>query len=51
MAGEKIIPIGTQRTVRERILEAAGEVLARDGFEGVSMESVADAAGLERAAI
>lgn len=51
MSGVKIIPIGQPRTVRERLLEALGDLLAREGFEDLSLEAVARAAGLERAVI
>ncbi|WP_029458863.1 TetR/AcrR family transcriptional regulator [Solidesulfovibrio alcoholivorans] len=51
MSGVKIIPIGQPRTVRERLLEALGDLLAREGFENISLEAVARAAGLERAVI
>jgi len=48
MSGVKIIPIGVPRTVRERLLEALGDVLAREGFASVTMEAVAVAAGVDR---
>lgn len=51
MSGVKIIPIGQPRTVRERLLEALGDLLARQGFDGLSLDSVAKAAGLERAVL
>jgi len=51
MSGVKIIPIGQPRTVRERLLEALGDLLAREGFENLSLKAVAKAAGLERAVI
>ncbi len=49
MSGVKIIPIGKPRSVRQRLLEALGDVLARDGFEALSLEKAARAAGLEPA--
>ncbi len=51
MSGVKIIPIGKPRTVRQRLLEALGDLLARQGFDGLSLESVSRAAGLERAVV
>jgi len=51
MSGVKIIPIGTPRTVRDRLLEALGDLLARAGFESLSLEAVALAAGLDRAVV
>lgn len=51
MPGVKIIPIGTPRTVRERLLEALGDLLAKNGFEGLSLESVSRASGLEKTVI
>uniref|UniRef100_I2Q1X9 Transcriptional regulator n=1 Tax=Desulfovibrio sp. U5L TaxID=596152 RepID=I2Q1X9_9BACT len=51
MAGVKIIPIGKPRTVRQRLLEALGDLLAREGFDGLSLEAVAKAAGLDRAVV
>ena len=51
MSGVKIIPIGTPRTVRERLLETLGDLLAKNGFEGLSLESVSRAAGLDKAVI
>ena len=51
MTGVKVIPIGKPRTVRLRLLEALGDLLARQGFDGLSLEAVAKAAGLERAVV
>ena len=51
MSGVKVIPIGKPRTVRQRILESLGDLLARQGFDGLSLDVVAKAAGLERAVI
>lgn len=51
MSGVKIIPIGKPRTVRQRLLEALGDLLAREGFDGLSLEAVAKAAGLDRAVV
>lgn len=51
MSEVKIIPIGTPRTVRERLLETLGNVLARKGFEDLTLEDVVAAAGLERAVV
>ncbi|MEA4857804.1 MAG: TetR/AcrR family transcriptional regulator [Solidesulfovibrio sp.] len=51
MSGVKIIPIGQPRTVRERLLESLGDLLARQGFDGLSLETAARAAGLERAVL
>ncbi|MHC1711111.1 MAG: TetR/AcrR family transcriptional regulator [Solidesulfovibrio sp.] len=51
MSGVKIIPIGKPQTVRQRLLEALGDLLARQGFDDLSLEAVAKAAGLERAVV
>lgn len=51
MSGEKIIPIGRPQSVRQRLLEALGDLLARQGFEGLALDAVARAAGLERAVV
>jgi len=51
MSGVKIIPIGQPQTVRQRLLEALGDLLARQGFEGLTLEAVARVAGLERAVV
>ncbi|OLN25353.1 Transcriptional regulator, TetR family [Desulfovibrio sp. DV] len=51
MSGVKVIPIGKPRTVRQRILESLGDLLARQGFDGLSLDVVAKAAGLERAVL
>lgn len=51
MSGVKIIPIGKPRTVRQRLLESLGDLLARQGFDGLSLETVAKAAGLDRAVV
>ena len=51
MPGEKIIPIGKPRTVRQGLLESLGDLLARQGFEGLSLETVAKAAGLDRTVV
>lgn len=51
MTGVKIIPISAPRTVRDKILETLGDLLARDGFENLSLEAVAKAAGLDRTVI
>ena len=51
MSGVKVIPIGKPRTVRQRLLEALGDLLARQGFDGLSLDVVAKAAGLERVVV
>ncbi|MHC1789397.1 TetR/AcrR family transcriptional regulator [Solidesulfovibrio sp.] len=51
MPGVKVIPIGKPRTVRQRLLEALGDLLAKQGFDGLSLDVVAKAAGLERAVV
>jgi len=51
MSGVKIVPIGKPRTVRQRLLEALGDLLAKQGFDGLSLEAVAKAAGLERVVV
>jgi AcrR family transcriptional regulator len=39
------------RETRARVLEAAAEVFARDGFEGASLRRIADAAGIDIATL
>lgn len=51
MSGVKIIPIGKPRTVRQRLLEALGDLLAKEGFDGLTLDAVAKAAGLERTVV
>lgn len=51
MPGDKIIPIGTSRCVRDRLLEAMGDLLARSGFQGASLEAVAAVSGVDRATV
>ena len=40
----------SQAVTRERILQAAGDVVARDGYDGASVERIADAAGYSKGA-
>jgi AcrR family transcriptional regulator len=40
--------MGRERSVRDALLEAAAELLARRGFKSVRMQDVADAAGVSR---
>ncbi|KQV75418.1 hypothetical protein ASC61_10610 [Aeromicrobium sp. Root344] len=40
----------SQALTRERILEAAGDVVARDGFDGASVEKIAETAGYSKGA-
>src|SRR5262245_29863451 len=42
---------GDGRETRARVLEAAAEVFARDGFEGASLRRIADAAGIDIATL
>jgi len=51
MTGVKIIPIGRPRSVQQRLLEALGDLLARQGFDDLSVDVVAKAAGLERSVV
>lgn len=40
----------SQALTRERILEAAGDVVARDGYDGASVDRIAEAAGYSKGA-
>ncbi|GAA1971271.1 TetR/AcrR family transcriptional regulator [Microbacterium deminutum] len=40
----------SQALTRERILQAAGDVVARDGYDGASVERIAEAAGYSKGA-
>ena len=40
----------SQARTRERILQAAGDVVARDGYDGASVEQMAEAAGYSKGA-
>ncbi len=40
----------SQAITRERILQAAGDVVARDGYDGASVDRIADAAGYSKGA-
>jgi AcrR family transcriptional regulator len=51
MSGVKIIPIGAPRTVRDKLLETMADLLARDGFDALTLEAVAKAAGLDRGVV
>ncbi|EFL51406.1 transcriptional regulator, TetR family [Solidesulfovibrio fructosivorans JJ]] len=51
MSGVKVIPIGKPRSVRQRLLESLGDILARQGFDGLTLDAVARESGLERAVL
>ncbi|UJX40144.1 TetR/AcrR family transcriptional regulator [Desulfovibrio sp. JY] len=51
MSGVKIIPIGKPLTVRQRLLESLGDVLARQGFDGLTLEAVVKEVGLTRTVV
>ena len=40
----------SQAITRERILSAAGDVVARDGYDGASVDRIAEAAGYSKGA-
>jgi AcrR family transcriptional regulator len=40
----------SQAITRERILQAAGDIVARDGYDGASVERIAEAAGYSKGA-
>ncbi|THG30096.1 TetR/AcrR family transcriptional regulator [Naasia lichenicola] len=40
----------SQAVTRERLLQAAGDVVARDGYDGASVDRIADAAGYSKGA-
>jgi TetR/AcrR family transcriptional regulator, transcriptional repressor of aconitase len=40
----------SQAVTRQRILQAAGDVVARDGYDGASVDRIADAAGYSKGA-
>ncbi len=48
MVGKKVIPIGRTQSTRERLVDAVGRVLARDGFRGFGLGKVALEAGVDR---
>lgn len=51
MARRRIIPIGNADLLRDRLLSAVAEVLARDGYLAATPDRVARAAGVPRAAL
>jgi AcrR family transcriptional regulator len=51
VAVEKWTPERRRRHTRDLLLDAAQEVFARRGFEGASLEEIAEAAGFTRGAI
>jgi AcrR family transcriptional regulator len=51
MAVERWTPARRRELTRTALLSAAAEVFARRGFEGASLEEIADAAGFTRGAI
>ena len=48
---EKLTPERRRQQTRDVLIEAATEVFARRGFEGASLEEIAEAAGFTRGAI
>ena len=48
MAKRKVIPLCDADLTRKRLVGAAGEVLAREGFKGLTEEKVCAEAGVER---
>lgn len=48
MAKRKIIPLRDRELTRERLVWAVGEVLAREGFKGLTEDKVCAEAGVER---
>lgn len=51
MAVEKLTPERRRQQTRDVLIAAATEVFARRGFEGASLEEIAEAAGFTRGAI
>lgn len=48
MAQRKIIPLRDRELTRDKLVRAAGQVLAREGFAGLTEEKVCAQAGVER---
>jgi AcrR family transcriptional regulator len=51
VAEKKVIPIGRTVSTRQRLVQAVGRVLARDGFKGFGLGKVALETGVERRVI
>src|SRR3954469_11147359 len=51
MAVEKLTPARRREMTREALVEAAGDLFAKKGFAGASMEEIAAEAGFTRGAI
>jgi AcrR family transcriptional regulator len=51
MAVERLTPERRRELTRSALVEAAADVFARQGFEGASLEEIAEAAGFTRGAI
>jgi AcrR family transcriptional regulator len=51
MAVERLTPERRRELTRSALVEAAADVFARRGFEGASLEEIAEAAGFTRGAI
>jgi AcrR family transcriptional regulator len=51
MPVERLTPARRRELTRSTLIAAAAEVFARKGFEGASLEEIADAAGFTRGAI
>jgi AcrR family transcriptional regulator len=48
MAESKVIPIGQVQSTRERLIDALAEVLIKRGFSNLSVDDVAETAGVNR---
>jgi len=48
MASNKVIPIGHTQSAKERLIDALGDALAKNGFNGLDAGAIAAAAGVDR---
>ncbi len=48
MSENKVIPIGRTQATRERLIDALGETLAKNGFGALDADAIAAAAGVNR---
>ncbi len=51
MSSSKVIPISSPETTRQRLISAAGIVLAKYGFNGISVDKICLEAGVSRSVL